>query len=49
MGHASETKKTQLIEIEVLNFKSFEGHHYIGPFLDFTAIIGPNGGGTVLS
>jgi structural maintenance of chromosome 1 len=27
------------------NFKSFSGTHRIGPFLDFTAVIGPNGGG----
>lgn len=27
------------------NFKSFSGTHKIGPFLDFTAVIGPNGGG----
>ncbi len=27
------------------NFKSSAGTKYIGPFLDFTGIIGPNGGG----
>jgi len=27
------------------NFKSFKGDHKIGPFLNLTAIIGPNGGG----
>jgi len=31
--------------IEVFNFKSFSDYHYIGPFLRFTSIIGPNGGG----
>lgn len=34
-----------LISIELMNFKSFEGHHVVGPFLDFTAVVGPNGGG----
>jgi structural maintenance of chromosome 1 len=28
-----------------MNFKSFKGEHYIGPFLNLTAIVGPNGGG----
>lgn len=27
------------------NFKSFAGKHYVGPFTEFTAVIGPNGGG----
>ncbi|CDW87992.1 structural maintenance of chromosomes 1 [Stylonychia lemnae] len=35
----------QLCSLEVQNFKSFEGHHVIGPCLSFTAIVGPNGGG----
>lgn len=34
-----------LNSIELLNFKSFEGHHMVGPFLTFTGIVGPNGGG----
>jgi structural maintenance of chromosome 1 len=34
-----------LQSIELRNFKSFLGDHKIGPFTDFTAIIGPNGGG----
>ncbi|MED6186217.1 hypothetical protein PIB30_064726 [Stylosanthes scabra] len=29
--------------LEVENFKSYKGHQVIGPFFDFTAIIGPNG------
>jgi structural maintenance of chromosome 1 len=36
------------LRIELLtltNFKSFSGTHTIGPFIDFTAVIGPNGGG----
>lgn len=36
----------QLKSVEVYNFKSFKGAHYIGPFTEsFTAIVGPNGGG----
>jgi len=41
--------KLQLTSIEVLNFKSFEGHHVIGPFLGFTAVVGPNGGGKTIT
>ena len=33
------------MSIELQNFKSFEGHHVIGPFLNLTAVVGPNGGG----
>ncbi len=35
----------QLCSIELFNFKSFEGNHVVGPFLPFTSIVGPNGGG----
>ena len=31
--------------LEVENFKSYKGLHTIGPFKDFTAVIGPNGAG----
>lgn len=31
--------------LEVQNFKSYADYHYIGPFMNFTCIIGPNGGG----
>ena len=45
---AVEDTKYQLKSIEVYNFKSFKGTHYIGPFLEtFTAIVGPNGGGKI--
>ena len=37
--------RSKISEIVVFNFKSFAGKHKIGPFLDFTAVIGPNGGG----
>ena len=33
------------MSIELKNFKSFLGHHLIGPILDLTAILGPNGSG----
>lgn len=35
----------RLVHIEVENFKSYEGKQIIGPFSDFTCIIGPNGSG----
>ncbi|WFD35856.1 Structural maintenance of chromosomes protein 1 [Malassezia cuniculi] len=31
--------------LELDNFKSYRGHHVIGPFSSFSAIIGPNGSG----
>ncbi|XP_026804865.1 structural maintenance of chromosomes protein 1A [Rhopalosiphum maidis] len=31
--------------IEMDNFKSYRGHHMIGPLKNFTAVIGPNGSG----
>lgn len=34
-----------LYSLEIENFKSFKGNHYIGPFKNFSAIIGPNGSG----
>jgi len=34
-----------LYSLEIKDFKSFEGSHYIGPFKKFCAIIGPNGSG----
>ncbi len=44
---AGQEKPSQfsLSSIELFNFKSFEGHHVVGPFLPFSAIVGPNGGG----
>jgi len=35
----------RLLQMEVLNFKSFVGAHHIGPYLFNTAIVGPNGSG----
>lgn len=34
-----------LVRIELQDFKSYRGHHVIGPFTPFTSIIGPNGAG----
>ena len=34
-----------LKRLELENFKSYKGHQVIGPFKQFTAIIGPNGAG----
>ena len=36
----------RLRKIELENFKSYQGIQIVGPFDDFTAIIGPNGAGT---
>ncbi|KAG5518171.1 hypothetical protein PMAC_003357 [Pneumocystis sp. 'macacae'] len=33
----------RLVRLELQNFKSYKGHQIIGPFYDFTSIIGPNG------
>ncbi|KAM3133000.1 hypothetical protein pb186bvf_014856 [Paramecium bursaria] len=38
-------KIIRLNSIKVENFKSFQGEHSIGPFLQFTGVVGPNGGG----
>lgn len=35
----------KLIRIEVENFKSYKGQQTIGPFHQFTSVIGPNGSG----
>jgi len=37
---------TRITSLEVENFKSYAGKQQIGPFRQFTAIIGPNGAGT---
>ena len=39
----------KLISIELSNFKSFYGRHLIGPFSKLTGVIGPNGGGKLVS
>ena len=35
----------RLHRLEVENWKSYGGRQVIGPFSDFTAVIGPNGAG----
>lgn len=35
----------RLIKLELENFKSYSGKQVIGPFDQFTSIIGPNGSG----
>jgi len=35
----------KISHLEVFNFKSYAGKQVIGPFKDFTAVIGPNGSG----
>lgn len=35
--------------LDVNNFKSYKGQHRVGPFKNFTAIVGPNGAGTARS
>ena len=39
------TTTMPLVRIELSDFKSYRGHHVIGPFTPFTSIIGPNGAG----
>lgn len=36
---------SQLVSIELNNFKSFKGVHRISPLTDFTSVVGPNGSG----
>ena len=49
MVASGSKSNVKLASIEVLNFKSFQGHHVIGPFLNFTAVVGPNGSGKLLT
>lgn len=37
--------RTGITRLELENFKSYGGRQTIGPFMDFTAVIGPNGAG----
>lgn len=38
----------KITKLELENFKSYKGKHKIGPFKNFTAIVGPNGSGKYL-
>ena len=44
-GNDTLAKRGRLEYLEIDNFKSYSGKHTIGPFKDFTAVIGPNGSG----
>lgn len=44
-GHHYGYKPGKIERINVHNFKSYAGKQVIGPFHDFTAVIGPNGAG----
>jgi len=46
--NASENESLQsgfIVRLEVEDFKSYRGHHVIGPLRDFTAVVGLNGSG----
>lgn len=45
IGHELFSKMDKLERLEVKNFKSYKGEQILGPFQQFTAIIGPNGAG----
>ena len=47
-ANASAFKRGRLEYLEIQDFKSYQGNHKIGPFKDFTAVIGPNGSGAEL-
>ena len=38
----------RVVRLEIEDFKSYRGRHIIGPFEQFTCIIGPNGAGGLL-
>ncbi len=42
VGLPVETPQGRVLHLEVEDFKSYRGHQLIGPFRDFTAIVGPN-------
>lgn len=43
---AEEITRGRVDRLEICNFKSYGGKTVLGPFLDFTAVVGPNGAGT---
>ena len=49
MPAGNKTERVCIHTLEVTNFKSYGGTLTIGPFKDFTCVIGPNGSGTVLA
>jgi hypothetical protein len=42
VGRTMENPQGRVLHLEVEDFKSYRGHQLIGPFRDFTAIVGPN-------
>jgi len=47
-GEIDQIPKIKAINyLELFNFKSYADYHYIGPMLDFSCIVGPNGGGNL--
>lgn len=38
-------QKGRVDRLELQDFKTYKGHQIIGPFRQFTAVIGPNGAG----
>lgn len=42
---AEEITRGRVDRLEICNFKSYGGKTVLGPFLDFTAVVGPNGAG----
>jgi hypothetical protein len=42
VGRTVENPQGRVLHLEVEDFKSYRGHQLIGPFRDFTAIVGPN-------
>ena len=42
---AEEIVKGRIVKLVVNNFKSYGGVTEIGPFRDFTSVVGPNGAG----
>jgi len=49
MPGRNKAERGCLYKLEVTNFKSYGGTLTIGPFKDFTCVIGPNGSGAVLA
>ena len=37
----------RISRLDLNNFKSYGGKTTLGPFLDFSAVVGPNGAGTL--
>jgi structural maintenance of chromosome 1 len=44
-SHPEADSMGSIKRIELENFKSYKGQQTIGPFFNFTAVIGPNGSG----